>query len=266
MSNRKVTIPIQSLDRGLRLLLEVGMAGRPVSLGELTELLEIDRSSVYRLANTLTLRGFFSQSPETKAYTLGPAIWQLANQMRQSNPLLQVAREHVAALAEQTGETAHVAAREEDRVVFLDYVLTNHTVGVSVGSGRTEPLYCTALGKALIADFDLEQLRELLGPGRLHSYTPKTIGSIRELADECQSIQQRGFAVDDLEFRDGVRCVAAPIRDFDGVVVAAIGISAPSSRLTKRQVNEVGSQVKAAADTVSAKLGYRSIDQGQKGS
>ena len=266
MKNRKATVPIQSLDRGLRLVLEVGAAGRPVSLGELTESLGIDRSSVYRLANTLTLRGFFSQSPETKAYTLGPAIWQLASQMRQSNPLLQVAREHMAALVEQTGETSHLAVREEDRVVFLDYALTSHVVGVSVGSGRAEPLHCTALGKALIVDFDLGQLRELLGPGRLRAYTPKTIGSIRELADECQNVRQRGFAVDDLEFQDGVRCVAAPIRDFDGPVVAAIGISAPSSRLTKRQLNEVGSQVKAAADTVSAKLGYRSIDRGQKGS
>ncbi len=98
MKNRKATVPIQSLDRGLRLVLEVGAAGRPVSLGELTESLGIDRSSVYRLANTLTLRGFFSQSPETKSYTLGPAIWQLASQMRQSNPLLQVAREHMAVL------------------------------------------------------------------------------------------------------------------------------------------------------------------------
>jgi len=256
MKNRKATVPIQSLDRGLRLLLEVGAAGRPVSLGELTDLLGINRSSVYRLANTLTMRGFFSQSPETKAYTLGPAIWQLASQMRQSNPLLQVAREHVAALVEQTSETAHLAVREEDRVVFLDYALTNHVVGVSVGSGRMEPLHCTALGKALIADFDPGQLRELFGPGPLRAYTPKTIGSIRDLADECENVRQRGFAVDDIEFREGVRCVAASIRDFDGRVVAAIGISAPSSRLTKRRLSEVGPQVKAAADAVSEKLGF----------
>ena len=176
--------------------------------------------------------------------------------MRQSNPLLQVAREHVAALAEQTSETAHLAVREEDRVVFLDYALTNHVVGVSVGSGRMEPLHCTALGKALIADFDPGQLRELFGPGPLRAYTPKTISSIRDLADECENVRQRGFAVDDIEFREGVRCVAASIRDFDGRVVAAIGISAPSSRLTKRRLGEVGPQVKAAADAVSEKLGF----------
>ncbi len=256
MGNRKPTSPIQSVDRGLRLLVEVGAAGRPVSLGEMTDSLEIDRSSAYRLANTLALRGFLSQSPETKAYTLGPAIWQLAIQMRQSNPLLQVAREHVSALSQQTGETAHLAVREEDRVVFLDYSLTNHAVGVSVGSGRVEPLHCTALGKALIADLDPGRLRELFGPGRLRAYTPKTIRSIRELAEECQTVRQRGFAVDDVEFRDGVRCVAAAIRDFDRRVVAAIGISAPSARLTKRRSSNVGLQVEAAADAVSAKLGF----------
>ena len=253
---RKTTTPIQSLDRGIQLLLAIGSAGRPVSLGELTELLEIDRSSVYRLANTLKMRGLLSQSEETKAYTLGPAVWKLASQMRQSNPLLQVAREHVVALAKQTGETAHLAAREADRVVFLDYVLSSQIVGVSVGSSRVEPLHCTSLGKALLVDFNAAELHDLLGDGRLRRYTPKTITSVRELAAECEQVRQRGFAVDDVEFREGVRCIAASVRDFDGHVVAAIGISAPSNRLTKGRLNEVGEQVKAAADAVSRKLGF----------
>ena len=253
---RKTTTPIQSLDRGIQLLLAIGSAGRAMSLVELTELLTIDRSSVYRLANTLKMRGLLSQADDTKAYTLGPAIWQLASQMRQSNPLLQVAREHVAALAQQTGETAHLAAREGDRVVFLDYALTSQIVGVSIGSGRVEPLHCTSLGKALMADLNVAEIRELLGEERLRKYTPMTITSVRELAAQCQQVRQRGFAVDDIEFREGVRCVASPVRDFDGQVGAAIGISAPSNRLTKGRLNEVGEQVKAAADAVSRKLGF----------
>jgi len=254
--SRKTTTPIQSLDRGIQLLLAVGSAGQAMSLGELTELLEIDRSSVYRLVNTLKMRGLLSQSEETKSYSLGPAIWQLASQMRQSNPLLQVARKHVSALSELTGETAHLATREGDQLVFLDYALTNQIVGVSMGSGRVEPLHCTSLGKALIVDFNAAELRDLLGSARLRRYTSKTITSVRKLAAECERDRERGFSVDDIEFREGVRCVAAPIRDLDGLVVAAIGISAPSSRLTKGQAIKVGEQVKTAAQAVSKKLGF----------
>lgn len=254
--SRKTTTPVQSLDRGIQLLLAVGSSSRPMSLGELTDLLNIDRSSVYRLVNTLKLRGLLSQSEETKAYTLGPAIWQLASQMRQSNPLLQVAREYVRSLAEQTGETAHLAAREGNHIVFLDYALTSQIVGVSIGSGRVEPLHCTSLGKALMTDMNVAEIRELLGEESLRKYTPKTITSIRKLAAECEQVRQRGYAVDDIEFREGVRCIAAPIRDFDGQIVAAMGISAPSNRLTKAQLNKVGDQVKAAADAVSGKLGF----------
>lgn len=263
--SRKTTTPIQSLDRGIQLLLAVGSAGRPMSLGELTDILGIDRSSVYRLVNTLKMRGLLSQSEETKSYSLGPAIWQLASQMRQSNPLLKVAREHVSALAKQTGETAHLATREGDQLVFLDYALTNQIVGVSMGSGRVEPLHCTSLGKALLVDFNAAELRELLGSGRLRKYTSQTITSLKKLSEECERIQERGYAIDDIEFREGVRCIAAPIRDFDGHVVAAIGISAPSSRLTTQRMLEVGEQVKATAHVVSEKLGFVATDKEQVG-
>ncbi|MFK5922491.1 MAG: IclR family transcriptional regulator [Verrucomicrobiota bacterium] len=256
MRSNKSTLPIQSLDRGLQLLIAAGSSNRPLGLAELTEMLGIDRSSAYRLANTLKMRGFFHQSPDTKAYTLGPAIWQLASQMRQSNSLMQIAREHVAELASQTGETAHLAVRENDRVLFLEHSLTNQAVGVSAGSGRTEPLHCTALGKALISELSAQDINELLGSGELEKYTANTIRSAGDLASKCKSNQALGFAVDDEEFHLGVRCVAAPIHDFDGQIVAAIGMSAPTSRLSKRRTPELGRQVKEVAADISRQLGY----------
>jgi len=256
MSNAKSTPLIQSLDRGLALLQAVGAAGGPVSLAELNAVLRIDRSSVFRLANTLERRGFLAQAVDTKRYTLGPAIWLLAGQMRRSNPLPQLAREHVTALAAETGETAHLAIREQDRAAFVEHELTDQAVGVSSGSGRAEPLHCTALGKALIADLDRDGLREVFGRRRLVAFTKRTIVSIAGLLRECERTAARGYAVDDEEFHDGVRCVAAPIRDSHGDVVAAIGISAPANRLPKRSFSALGRQVRRAADEVSAKLGY----------
>ncbi len=155
---RKATQPIQSLDRGPLSILEfIGQARRPVSVADLTPALEIDRSSVFRLANTLRLRGFLIQLP-SKEYVLGPAVCRLAGSFRWSHGLIQIAREHVAALALTTGETTHLVIREGRQAVFVDHELTAQPVGVSVGNGRCEPLNCTAVGKALIADFDVRSL------------------------------------------------------------------------------------------------------------
>ena len=256
MATRRSTPPIQSLSRGLALLTAVGNARRPLSLAELNEIIPIDRSSVFRLANTLRMHGFLSQAPDSKGYTLGPAVWQLAGQVRRATSLPQVARAHVVALARSTGETAHLAIRQADQSVFIDHELTGQAVGVSTRAGRTEPLHCTALGKALLADFDQKALTQLLGKGPLAALTGRTVRSIATLARTCRQVRRRGFAVDDEEYHDGVRCVACPVRDALGAVVAAIGISAPTNRLAKQRVAHVAEQVKRQAAQISGKLGH----------
>jgi len=256
MDQRQPTQPIQSLSRGLSLLTAVADAGRPLSLAELNEIVPIDRSSVFRLANTLRMHGFLTQSPASKRYTLGPAVWQLSGQLRAANSLPQVARPHVVELAEQTGETAHLAIRQEDRSVFVDHELTEQAVGVSTRTGRSEPLHSTALGKALLADFDRKALVQLLGEGSLPADTPRTTTSIAALASQCRKAQRQGVAIDDEECHEGVRCIAASIRDSHGAVVAAIGISAPANRLPKRRFASVASHVRLQAAQISRKLGY----------
>jgi DNA-binding IclR family transcriptional regulator len=255
MTLRKATNPIQSLDRGLAILEMVGRARRPVSVAELTPVLGIDRSSVFRLANTLRMRGFLTQLP-SKEYVLGSAVRRLASSFRWSDGLIPIAREQVAALASRTGETTHLVVREGRQAVFVDHELTAQAVGVSVGSGRCEPLHCTAVGKALIADYDRAELEKLLGNEPLVAPAKRVIRTIAALAKECQRTQKRGYAVDNEEFHKGVRCVAAPIRDGSGQIIAAIGISAPIDRLSESRCEKVAQDVKRAAAEISGKLGY----------
>ena len=255
MARHTRTPPIQSLARGLTLLTAVGNAQRPLSLAELNEIVPVDRSSIFRLANTLRLHGFLAQAPGSKCYTLGPALWQLAGQMRAAGSLPQVAHPHVVELAELTGETAHLAIRQADQSVFIDHELSSQAVGVSIRAGCTEPLYNTALGKALLADFQRQELEQLLGNGPLPATTGRTITAVAALARTCRDVRRQGFAVDDEEYHHGVRCIAAPIRDARGDVVAAIGVSAPTNRLPKRRFAPVAEQVKTQAAQISHKLG-----------
>jgi DNA-binding IclR family transcriptional regulator len=244
------TPSIQSLDRGLLILEAVGKSGEPVSLGHLAGLLDIDRSSAFRLANTLKRRGFLTNSSTGKDYVLGPSVWRLSRQYDWSSMLAKVAHEQLKALAAATNETAHLAVREGRKALFIDDATANNVIAVSGQTGEFVPLYCTSHGKALLSDLDEQDLSRLFGGKQLKPYTKNTIPSVRSLALECKRIRANGFATDESEFLEGVRCVAAPIRDRDGAVIASIGISAPAARLPKELEKDVAEKVVAAAAQV----------------
>jgi len=252
---RKSTAPVRSLQRGLAVLRTVANAGRPMGLGELVERVGLDRSCVFRLASTLTREGFLNQSPRTRQYALGAAIWEIAGCMQRGNPLMVVARKHLAELARRTGETAHLSVRQNDRAVSLEHQLTEQLTGVMMSTGRSEPLYCSAVGKALLADFPEDQVRELLGSDSLPSRTTRTIRSTQALAEECRRDRVRGYSVDDEEYANGVRCVASPVRDYRDEVIAAIGVSAPSARIARKELDALGAVVREIADRMSEEMG-----------
>jgi DNA-binding IclR family transcriptional regulator len=249
------TPSIQSLDRGLLILETVGKSNTPVSLGHLTGVLGIDRSSVFRLANTLKRRGFLANPSAGKDYILGSSVWRLSRQYDWSKMLATVAHDHLKSLANSTNETAHLAVREGRKALFSDHVATNHVIAISGQTGELVPLYCTSHGKALLVDFDEPALKSLFGSKPLEAYTRKTITSIAELARTCKEIRARGYATDESEFLDGVRCVAAPIRDRDGGVIASIGISAPLTRFPSERSAEYATRVSDTAKQIGDLIG-----------
>src|SRR5947209_18323865 len=158
------TPSIQSLDRGLFILEAVAKAGNPVPLGHLTELLGIDRSSVFRLANTLRRRGFLANPNGRKDYILGPSIWRLSRSQDWSDMLITFSHEYLKKLAARTGETTHLAVREGKQAFFIDhYSSTRQVIVVSGQVGEFVPLYCTAHGKALLADYGPEDSKATFG-------------------------------------------------------------------------------------------------------
>jgi DNA-binding IclR family transcriptional regulator len=248
------TPPIQSLDRGLIILETVAKSDCPVSLADLAAVLGVDRSSAFRLANTLKRRGFLAYPTGRKDYILGPALWRLAHHYDWGTMLIRVSHEHLKQLASQTNETAHLAVREGRHALFIDHAATTHLISVSGQTGEMAPLYGTAHGKALLADLDLGELQSLFGTGPLRAYTKRTIGTVPQLAKVCTQIKAQGFATDDGEFQEGIRCVAAPIRAESGLVIGSIGISAPLQRFPEDRYRVCGGQVRAIAKEISAKL------------
>jgi IclR family transcriptional regulator, acetate operon repressor len=246
--------PIQSLDRGLVILEAVAKSSDPVSLGELTKLLGIDRSSVFRLAGTLKRRGFLAYPASRKDYILGPALWRLSHEYDWGTMLVRVSREQLKQLASQTNETAHLAIREGKHTLFIDHATASHVIAVSGQTGELAPLHSTAHGKALLADYGERELRALLGAAPTPASANQTIGTVAQLEKACAQCKEQGFATDDGDSQEGIRCVAAPIRTETGMIIGSIGISAPVLRFPTERYRVAGEQVRAAAEQISTRL------------
>src|SRR5215831_4837196 len=174
-SPSRETQPIQSLDRGLVILEAVANSNEPVSLTELTDLVGIDRSSVFRLAFTLKRRGFLAYPAGRKDFILGPALWRLSDRYDWGTMLIRVSQEHLKQLSKRTNETVHLAIREGRNALFVDHVAANHVIGVSGQTGEMAPLHCTAHGQALLSGLDRSELRRTFGSGPLAIHTKQTI-------------------------------------------------------------------------------------------
>jgi IclR family acetate operon transcriptional repressor len=245
---------VQSLDRGLLILEAVGQSPVPVPLKDLTALLGIDRSNAFRLANTLRQRRFLAHPDGSKEYILGPSAWRLARRYGRSR-LIGLCHEQVRELAETTGETAHLAVREGSQALFLDHhVAQGQVITVSGQTGEYVTLYNTAHGKALIADCALDELKAIFAGVTLRATTRRTIVTLERLAAACARIRAEGIALDDGEFLEEVRCVAAPVRDQDGRIVGSIGISAPATRFPKNRFAIVTGQVSKIAGAICRTL------------
>ena len=255
---------IQSLDRGLQLLEYIAEQDRAVRLRELAELLGVEKMSAHRLVNTLVDRGYVKQDAETLGYVIGEKMLAVACRPASQHRLLTLGRSYVRELARQTHETAHLAVRSQDSAVLIDNEYGDQPVGVTSQCGNRVPLYCSGVGKALIADMDHAELNVALGGGRLRRYTANTITRMADLEEGCRQVQREGVAYDRAEHSLETSCIAAPVRDFRCWVLAAIGISGPTSRFTEEVIQQLTPIVKQYALALSLELGSQAEDSRAK--
>lgn len=247
---------IQSLDRGLQLLEFLGHASQPMGLAELATLLRVDRSTAYRLLSTLAQRDFVRQDPESKHYSLGLKVVELSRRAVDGLALRAVARDRLRHLVQQSGESANLVVMVKDQAVCIDAEPSPAVLAVSDEVGAIYALHATAAGKILLAHLPDTQRAHILSRAPLPAHTLRTLTDLNALQAHLQLVRQQGYALDDEERFVGVRCVAAPVRDHRGRVIAAISISGPASRLTLEKVPELAALVKETTMGISLALGY----------
>ena len=249
---------VSSLDSGLRLLQALVDAGGPIGVTKLSAVLHMDKSMVHRILSTLKAGGYVFQDEDTRKYELGSELVALSGKVLRSGSLEALVRPSMRELRELTGETVHLARLLEDRAVYIGREDGIHLVTVTAHIGQREPLYCTATGKVLLAFLPDRELQAALARMTLVPHTPQTMTSKDALHTHLIQVRKQGFAMDDMEFHEGVRCLAAPVRDYNGAVLAALGISGPIMRMTTARVPELSQHVMRCAAEASARFGYAS--------
>jgi IclR family transcriptional regulator, KDG regulon repressor len=241
-----------SLRRGLLALDLLAEDDGGLGVVDVARRLGIDKSQASRTLRALADHGLAERDPASRVYRLGPRAFAYAALVSERR-LLRVAPPVLEQLVRELGERAHLSVLDGTDVLTLLSQSPPHAVQTAGWTGRTVPAYCTAAGRALLADHDPVALRALLDGVELVPRGPNTAGSLAELTERVQESVARGYAVADQELEPGLAAVAAPVRRFDARIVAALNVSGPSFRFGAR-LPEAGPVVARAAEELSSKL------------
>ncbi len=227
------------------------------TLTELSDHLNIPKPTIYHILNSLKGIGWVAQDPATKRYRLGIRIWELGWVAIHPLGLREIARPHLDRLAESSGESVHLSvidAAHPEFVTHIDKIDSNHPIRPHFMIGGRAPSHCVASGKVILAFNDT--LFQPLLSNKLEAYTLKSVTNPKKLGQEIAAIRDTGYAISREEFQAKVIGVAAPIRNYEGRVVGACGISGPSDRLREKEIRRSIPFVVQAADLISEDMGY----------
>jgi DNA-binding IclR family transcriptional regulator len=246
---------LSSVANAIRLTKAFSESEFEMGISALAARLGLAKSTVHRLATTLVEYDILEQNRETGKYRLGLALFELGTLVRRKMDAASASHNEITALGESTGETVQLALLDHLSVLYIRVRESKQAVRMSSSLGSRAPAHCTSVGKALLAYQPPELVAQVVENG-LKRYTMNTITDPAALVEELASIRAKGYAVDDEEIEVGLRCVAAPIRDHSGHVVAAISVAAPVQRMTKKNIQSTVPGVVAAAEAISRRLGY----------
>ena len=216
---------IQSLEKGLRILDEIIEAPAPLKLADIVRRFNMDRASAFRFLQTLEHRGFLRKDATTKEYDVGGRIYYWASRLREKTRLIDSFHEQLQRLASITQQTTHLGLFVNDRVLLADFALSDSIISIRHCIGVLEPLYSSAVGKAVLAFLPVERREALISNIEFVRLTGNTIMNADALRIDLAITRDRGYAIDANETHEGLTCIARPIFGKDGVPVASIGIT-----------------------------------------
>jgi IclR family acetate operon transcriptional repressor len=248
---------IRVLDRAFGMLALLS-DGKPRSLQQLSQEIHLSPSTTFRQLASLTQYRYVERDANTGQYRLGIACLELARAYYEADDLRRIALPELEKLRDETRETVHLAVLDQMEIVYIEKLQGLHAIGL-MGSrvGGRAPAYCTGVGKVLLAHQPPRVVRHYFVRRKLQRFTPSTITTFKALTAELEAIHGRGYAVDHGEHEGQVCCVAAPIFDMSGEVIAGLSISGPAERMEPVERNrKLIENAKQTASHISTRLGY----------
>ncbi|MED1642745.1 IclR family transcriptional regulator [Brevibacillus agri] len=248
---------IQSVDRAIDILELFSLTEPELSVKEISDRLKLSKSTVHGLMKTLEHRGYLEQKPTDQKYKLGLRLFELGNLVGSGMELRNLAYPIIQSLVATLQETVHLVVLDKDEVVYVEKVEAPASLRMYSMLGKRAPLYCTGGGKALFAYLDEATVDRILQQADLRALTPFTLTDPEAIKRELQKIREQGYAIDDEEIEIGLKCVAAPIFNHEGKVIASISCAGPKHRFSDDKMTTFIQEVKHAALALSRRFGYR---------
>ena len=247
----------QSVEKVLQIIEIMMKEPEPMRLQDIAFKAEMPPSTALRMINTLLVYGYVNQDPETLRYSLSLKFAQIGSAVSSHFSLSKIAHPLLVELRQRCQESCCLAVEENMELIYIDVVDgPDNMLRIMQRIGKKAPLHSTGIGKLLLLNYSNKQLNELIATKGLTALTPNTIVSREALVEHLEQIRGQGYALDDEECELGARCVAAPIRNYTGKVVAGISISGPVSRLTKDRIRVIIPVVQEIANKISKLLAY----------
>jgi DNA-binding IclR family transcriptional regulator len=246
---------VQALDRAFAVLDLLAESDTPLGLAQVASSLQLHKSTAHRFLMVLEHHRMVERIGDGK-FRLGLRLFDLGSRAIEQHDLRDRAKPYLRRLVSETEETAHLCIFEQARVIYIDKIEPARSVRMITRIGASNPMYCTSVGKAILASLPEERINDILRSTRFERFTHRTLTSVDALRTEIEKTRRRGYAVDDEELEEGLRCIAVPVLDAQKMPVAAVSVSGPTFRLTSQKLPSIANNLLQCVREISIDMGF----------
>ncbi|MCL6573818.1 MAG: IclR family transcriptional regulator [Bacillus sp. (in: Bacteria)] len=248
---------VQSLERALNILNKLSEYPDGIPISRLSEHVGLTKSTTHRMLATLASMNYVVKDEKTDKYKLGLQILFLSRNLLNNSNIVSIAKGYLEKLSQEVNETVHLCIEDHGEVIYIDKIESNQTIRMFSRVGSRAPMYCTGVGKVLLSGMDQDYFEELISKIEFIPKTPTTITSKEVFLEEIEKVKSQGYALDNSENETVLRCIASPIYDHKGKIIASFSISGPTNRVTMDVINNtLIDKMKQYSIDISRNLGY----------
>jgi len=245
----------KSLQNGIDALMFLA-SKRSAGVTEIAQAIGVNKSTACRIMQTFLSYNIVEKNPDTLCYKLGPAILRLSQQYYSGLSVASIAKPYMARLSESFGESVHLCTLSNNRAVVVEQIVAEERLIANAKIGAAEPIHCSAVGKCLLAFADEAKQKKMLCETAFEKYTENTITDEQTLRKELAKTRENGYAIDDCELSEEIRCVGAPIFNSRGECSFSIGVSGAKSRMTQDKIVKIVEGLKKVSEAISSDMGF----------